>query len=246
MPLKLSLLVLILITSFPVLAKKMTACIDHYPPLQFAAKKPYGESISALKTLANLLEYKIKFVKGPNFARCLKLLELGKVDVLAGLVNSEKRRKIALLLPYKKDTQYVFVIRKQSLDIQEYDDFIDLNIGVTKNTLYFKPFDSDKNLKKIEIKDIKTGLKLLLKKRVDLLITSQEIFNSSVKELGIAEKVKLASYTQKVNRSLNFGFSKRSTIHISKSKIAKINQATEQGLFVKAINEFIAKHPQYY
>jgi len=232
--------------SLPVTAKKMTACIDHYPPLQFAAKKPYGESISALKTLANLLEYKIKFVKGPNFARCLKLLELGKVDVLAGLVNSEKRRKIALLLPYKKDTQYVFVIRNQSPDINKYDDFIGLNIGVTKNTLYFKPFDSDKSIKKIEIKDIKTGLKRLVKGRVDVLITAEEIFNSSVKELDIADKVKLTSYTHKVERSLNFGFSKRSNIRITKSKIAKINQATENGLFIKAINEFIAQHPEYY
>lgn len=246
MPLKLSLLVLILITSFPVLAKKMTACIDHYPPLQFAAKKPYGESISALKTLANLLEYKIKFVKGPNFARCLKLLELGKVDVLAGLVNNEKRREIALLVPYKKDTRYVFVVRKQHRDIKDYNGFVGINVGITKNTLYFEPFDTDKNINKIEIKDIKTGLKLLVKGRVDVVITAEEVFNSSVKELNIAHKVKLSSFTQQVERSLNFGFSKRSNLRITKSKIAKINQATEQGLFVKAINEFIAKHPQYY
>jgi ABC-type amino acid transport substrate-binding protein len=246
MPFKLILFAFVLIACSPVQAKIMTACIDHYPPLQFAAKKPYGESISALKTLAKVLEYKIEFVKGPNFARCLKLLELGKVDVLAGLVDNENRRKIALLVPYKKDTQYVFVIRKQSSDIKKYDDFKGVNVGVTKNTMYFKPFDTDKNIKKIEVKDIKTGLKLLVKGRVDVVITSDEIFNSSVKELRIAEKVKLTSYTQKVNRSLNFGFSKRSTIHITKSKIAKINQATEQDMFVKAINDFIAKHPQYY
>ena len=125
-------------------------------------------------------------------------------------------------------------------------DFKGLNIGVTKDTLYFKPFDTDKNIKKIEIKDIKTGLKRLVKGRLDVVITAEEIFNSSIKELDIADNVKLASYTHQVERSLNFGFSKRSNIRITKSKIAKINQATENGLFIKAINEFIAQHPEYY
>jgi ABC-type amino acid transport substrate-binding protein len=246
MPFKLILFAFVFIACSPVQAKIMTACIDHYPPLQFVARKPYGESISALKTLAKLLEYKIKFVKGPNFARCLKLLELGKVDVLAGLVDNENRRKIALLVPYKKDTRYVFVVRKQHRDIKNYNDFVGVNIGITKKTLYFEPFDTDKNMKKVEIKDIKTGLQLLVKGRVDVVITAEEIFNSSVKELNIADKVKLTSYTQKVERSLNFGFSKQSSLDITESKIAKINQATEQDMFVKAINEFIAKHPQYY
>jgi len=235
-----------LITNFNVSAKTMTACIDHYPPLQFVAKKPYGESISALKALATLLNFKVKFVKGPNFARCLRLLELGKIDVLAGLVNNEKRRKIAFLVPYKKDTRYVFVVRKQYSDIKNYNDFKGRNIAITKNTMYFKPLDTDTAMNKIEIKSIKNGLKLLIKKRVDVVITSQEIFNSSVKELAIEDLVKLTSYTHQVERSLNFGFSKNSDLNISKAKLAKINQATEQGIFVKAINEFIASHPEHY
>ena len=246
MPFKLILFAFVLIACSPVQAKIMTACIDHYPPLQFVARKPYGESISALKTLAKLLEYKIKFVRGPNFARCLKLLELGKVDVLAGLVDNENRRKIALLVPYKKDSEYIFVIRTQSSDIKRYDDFKGLNVGVTKDTLYFKRFDTDKNMKKIEVKDIKTGVKLLVKERLDVVITAQEIFNSFVKELDIEDKVKLTTFSQKVERTLNFGFSKSSHFKITKANISTIQQATEQGIFVKAINEFIAKHPQYY
>ena len=246
MPFKLILFAFVLIACSPVQAKIITACIDHYPPLQFVARKPYGESISALKTLAKLLEYKIKFVRGPNFARCLKLLELGKVDVLAGLVDNENRRKIALLIPYKKDSEYIFVIRTQSSDIKRYDDFKGLNVGVTKDTLYFKRFDTDKNIKKVEVKDIKIGLQLLVKSRVDVMITATEIFNSSFKELNITDKVKLTSFTQKVNRSLNFGFSKQSALQITESKLTKINQATEQGMFVKAINDFIAKHPEFY
>jgi len=246
MPLNLVFYCLILFISLPISAKKMTACIDHYPPLQFVAKEPYGESISALKTLATLLDYKIKFMKGPNFARCLKLLELGKVDVLAGLVNNENRRKIALLVPYKKDTEYIFVVRKASPDIRKYKDLKDVNVGVTKDTFYFKPFDTDKNIKKVVIKDIKTGLQLLIKKRVDVVITAEEVFNSTIKELGIADKVKLTSYSHKLERSLNFGFSKRSKLRITTSKIAVINQATEAGMFVKAINEFIEQHPEHY
>ncbi|WP_042143718.1 MULTISPECIES: transporter substrate-binding domain-containing protein [unclassified Pseudoalteromonas] len=103
------------------------------------------------------------------------------------MVDNENRRKIALLVPYKKDSEYIFVIRTQSSDIKRYDDFKGLNVGVTKDTLYFKRFDTDKNMKKIEVKDIKTGVKLLVKERLDVVITAEEIFNSSIKELDIAD-----------------------------------------------------------
>ncbi|SFC12180.1 transporter substrate-binding domain-containing protein [Pseudoalteromonas denitrificans] len=246
MPLKILFYNVIFLLNFSIEAKMLTACIDHYPPLQVLAEKPYGESISALKALAKVINYEIEFVTGPNFARCLKLLELGQVDILAGLVDNPKRREIAHLISYKKDTQYIFITRADENDIESYQDLKQQLIGVTENTLYFEQFDNDSSLKKVPVKDIKIALRMLIKDRIDIVITAQEILNSLLSELNIQNQIKVNAFTYGLNRNLNFGISKLSHIHLSKIEIAKIKLAAQEGLFVKVINQFIAEHPELY
>ncbi|MFT5758765.1 MAG: polar amino acid transport system substrate-binding protein [Alteromonadaceae bacterium] len=237
---------LLFFLSFSVNAKVMTACIDHYPPLQVIEKNIYGESISALNALANLINYEIKFVIGPNFARCLRLLALGEVDVLAGLIDSPERRDIAQLISYKKDTQYIFITRINSDDIKSYLDLQNKLIGITKNTLYFEQFDNDLNLKKVPVKDIKVALRMLVKERIDIVITAKVILHSLMGELNIKQQIKINPFTFGLNRNLYFGISKLSPMRLNKTEIKKIELAVQQGLFVKEIDKFIAEHPELY
>lgn len=65
--------------------EKIITCIDNYPPYQVLGDVPHGSHITALTRLAKVLKKKLNFIEAPNFARCVKMLELGQVDVIVGL-----------------------------------------------------------------------------------------------------------------------------------------------------------------
>ena len=232
--------------SKPIPAKTLTACIDHYPPLQIVAPEPYGENITALTLLANLTNRELVLVVGPNFARCLRLLELGKVDILAGLIDSPKRRKIAHLISYQQDTPYIFVTRKKSKEIIQFDDLYNRIIGVTTNTLYFNQFDQNERLNKVIIKDINTGLKMLAKNRIDVVITAQKIYSSLILELSLESLLKVNEYKPPSNRRLYFAISKKNNAKFTLAELNQIKTAAEQLLFQQAIENFIKNNPQLY
>lgn len=234
------------IFSQSVVATTLTACIDHYPPLQIVAEEPYGENITALKVLAKVTNRELEIVVGPNFARCLRLLELGKVDILAGLIDSPERRKIAHLVSYQQDTPYIFVTRKNTKEIKKYKDLSGLVIGITTNTLYFKQFDNDQTLNKVIIKDINTGFKMLTKDRIDVVVTAQKIYSNMVNSPKSEQTLKVNEYKPLSNRRLYFGISKKNKAQLTPVEFSQIEAAAEQLLFQRAIEEFIIKNPQLY
>jgi len=233
--------------AFSTLASTMKVCIDHYPPLQILSEKPKGESIEAVKQLAKLLGHKIEFMPGPNFARCLRMLELGQVDVLAGVVDDPDRYRFAHFVPYQADDSYIFVSRIDSPDIVRFDDLAQHIVGITKDTKYFRQLESDQTIKKVIIKDITSGLKMLLKKRIDVIVTSKTILQGLQSELGnVEDKIRVNPYRYDTKRNLCFALSKKSKLDFSSNDILKIKQAVHQQVFSKAIEAFIIENPELY
>jgi ABC-type amino acid transport substrate-binding protein len=235
--------------AFPALASTMKVCIDHYPPLQILSEQPKGESIAALKELAKLLGHNLEFIPGPNFARCLRMLELGQVDVLAGLVDDPSRYHFANFVPYQADDNYIFVSHIDSPDIVNFDDLSKYVVGITKNTKYFKELEYEQAINKVLIKDIASGLKMLLRKRIDVIVTSKAVLQSTQSELGdidIDSKIKVNPYRYHTQRDLCFALSKTSKLAFSDNDILKIKQAAHQQIFSKAIEAFIIENPELY
>ena len=235
--------------SFFAQASTIKVCIDHYPPLQILSEQPKGESIAALKELAKLLGHKLEFIPGPNFARCLRMLELGQVDVLAGLVDDPSRHNFAHFVPYQADDGYIFVSRIDSPDIVNFDDLSKHLVGITKNTKYFKQLETEQAIKKVLIKDIASGLKMLLRKRIDVIVTSKTILQSTQNELGdidIDSKIKINPYRYHTQRNLCFALSKKSKLTFTANDLLKIQQAARQQVFSKVIEEFILQNPELY
>ncbi|MCJ8296266.1 MAG: transporter substrate-binding domain-containing protein [Colwellia sp.] len=228
-------------------ATTMKVCIDHYPPLQILTDVPKGESIEVLEVLAKLLGHDIEYIPGPNFARCLRMLELGQVDVLAGLVDDPARRTFAQFVAYQEDDSYIFVSRIDTADIVSFDDLEKHIVGLTKNTKYFKELEFEQDISKVLIKDIITGLKMLLLKRIDVVVTSAPILQSIQNELGnINDKVKVNPYSYNTSRQLCFGFSKKSKLIFTADDMFKIKQAAQQQVFSKAIEKFKIANPELY
>jgi polar amino acid transport system substrate-binding protein len=151
--------------------EKIITCIDDYPPYQVLGKTPHGSHITALTRLAKVLKKQIYFLEGPNFARCVKMLELGQVDVIVGLNKNKKRDEFAFYAPYKLEDEHVFISSKNNV-IYNYADLKGKIIGVPRGTTYFEKFDKDTSLEKISIVSVDVGIQLLLKKRIEVIITS--------------------------------------------------------------------------
>lgn len=214
------------------LSGELVACIDDHPPYQILAEKPYGLHISALDVLAKELSKELAFIQAPNFARCVALLEKGKVDVIAGLTPSKERDKFAFYVPFKIADE-LRVISRSGINIESYDDFHGKIIGVSRGTDYFSRFDEDDRLKKIAMQSERIGFSLLLKKRIDLMMASPATIQALSKEISEANlNVSSIELEELRNKETAFGFSKAHRLGLTQEEIVtKVSSAYKKGLF---------------
>ncbi|GAA0371667.1 transporter substrate-binding domain-containing protein [Bowmanella denitrificans] len=226
----------------------LVACLDEFPPYQMLETPPKGEHVAALAQLAEELDMELQFVTEPNFAHCMKRIEQGSADVIAGILDREERRHFLHLLPMRKDTAYIFATRNDAKPIEKYTDLHDRLIAVSEATYYFDQFDQDNSLQKVALNDVHHAYKLLLAGRVDTVISSMEnltaIFAS---DPGLKAHIQVQPFTHELNRIVYFGLSMQSRHAGQVNHIrAKAEKAFAAGKFEAVIHQFAAEHPQYY
>ncbi|MCJ8321321.1 MAG: transporter substrate-binding domain-containing protein [Colwellia sp.] len=210
----------------------MFACIDDYSPYQYIGPPPHGIHITALKNLANTLNKEIQFIESPNIARCVRMLKNGDVDVIAGLNINEERKEFAFYAPYKILEDHV-ILSNGSNKISDYQSLQGKIIGVPRGTSYFKKFDEDNSLKKISIQNNKTGIELLLKKRIDVIIVSKSVAKTLIADVSKVQlKTTVLEQVDHSNKMSYFGFSKLNQLNLPQNEIIKqTTQAFKQGKF---------------
>lgn len=211
---------------------EVVACIDDHPPYQFLGENPHGTHIDALKVMAKVLDKKLNYVQSPNFARCVAMLKNGTVDVVAGLGVTPEREKFAFYTPFKK-ADALKVISKEAFTINQYEDFKGKIIGVSRGTMYFPRFDNDKTLNKISIQNERVGMALLLKDRIDLMMTSPILIESLLPEISDANlKISPIELDELRAKETPFGFSKKHQLNMSNKEIKeRIRKAYKAGQF---------------
>lgn len=77
-------------------------CLDHLPPRQIylASQQPTGPMVDLMQQLARQSGFTLKFSPPTPSARCLKLMQQGKTDLMTGLLWSAQREQFMLLLPF--------------------------------------------------------------------------------------------------------------------------------------------------
>lgn len=213
------------------------ACIDDYPPYQYLDSPPYGIHITALTKLAQTLNKQIQFIKSPNFARCVRFLKNGEVDVIAGLNKNKKREEFAFYAPYKIEEEHV-VISKNASDISDYQNLKGKIIGVPRGTTYFRKFNEDTSLNKIPIQSIRIGIELIIRNRIDVIITSKLVANLLTDDIAKAHlKATVIERNDNKAKVSYFGFSKLNKLNLSQREIIdRTTQAFEQGKFIDKID----------
>lgn len=230
-------LILALSLSAQASENKMVACIDDHPPYQYLADEPYGSHISALKILAKLLEKELSYIQSPNFARCVALLKAGHVDVIAGLNETEKRKKFAFYAPFKLADKLT-VITKKDITINDYSDFQGKIIGVPRGSTYFAKFDNDTSLKKVSIQNQRIGLSLLVTERIDLMMANSYMLNLHLPDIQKSElKISTMNFDEERAKETYFGFSKKNELGLTEEQVVKlVKQGFERGDFLPATN----------
>lgn len=198
--------------------------IDHAPP--FSEIDSQGESQGLIIDILNELlkeshqDYKIKPVPCP-FSRCVRMLSQGQVDVMGGLIKTHRREQTMAFVqpPYMVlSSSFVFYANKNSgIEVNSFDELQGKRIAVMRGGAYFKEFDEDKTLNRVQVNSEHVAFDLLLKGRVDLVLSVEETAEVAMKTLNQPfEQLKKVNYRHTNNIYGHMAFSQR----FAKTKLA--------------------------
>lgn len=180
-----------------------------------------GLHIKLARYFSSKLNTDLDFVQCP-VARCLNLMEHGKIDMLIGMIKTEKRQQYMTYLPKPHRVQTVpiqfFVNRNSDVVINTYEDLQGLNIGVVRGIYYFDKFDYDTKLNKIKLKNFQQMINMLLKGRINTFIEREESIIPWIDKDLYRSNIRLAKYQ----------YSKAVDSYVTISKNSPYNQQIEE------------------
>ena len=188
--------------------------INHFPPYSILSegKPPAGINVIAMKLIAERLNMRLKFVECP-FARCITLLEKGLVDVFIGLTYSAERAEfLHFIEPSVADgsVQTFYARQGSTTSIDEFADLNGLIVGLLRYSLYFPEFDEATSFAKVEANTHLQLIDLLLNKRIDAFVGSEQRFNYLLQEQGLSNKISQQTFHITENRKVYLALSKLS------------------------------------
>ncbi|MCE2570190.1 substrate-binding periplasmic protein [Motilimonas eburnea] len=185
---------------------------DEWPPFRIA--DPNGFTGLDIQLLAALSEKTgIQFqVKRYPWARALSHMEIGQVDMMVGLAKTPARAQyIHYLQPSYYDCNPAFYTTKDiHKPIKNYQDLYYYRIGYVRDSAYFEPFDSDKELLKHSVPTEIQLLKMAQKGHIEVFIGTDCQVEYEISRRGLWLSLARAPYRPQHQVSLYIGFSKKS------------------------------------
>lgn len=162
-------------------------CLDHLPPRQnyLPHQQPTGPVVDMMQQLARQSGFTLKFSPPTPVARCLKLMQQGKTDLMTGLLWSESREPFMLLLPFDEARAETLFSRKADANkIRKNSDLAGLTIAIDTTRHYSRHFLTIVAQQQAKIKkaaDLEQALALLHYGDVDLVAGPQQITLNALK-----------------------------------------------------------------
>lgn len=223
-----------------ILGNELSFAVNEWPP--WKTTSPFdGIDIRIAKKIAARLNLLIKFKKCP-WKRCLKMIELGNVDMLSSVIKKADREVYALFIepPYLTEAATRFYILKNSgHQIQKYEDLYKLVIGITRGYRYFRKFDEDRIVKKVEVTNDIQLLKMLAAGRLDAFVSPEISADYLILKKGYSEAFKKTPF--KINQKIQtyMILSKKSPHAKNLSQFnMTIRQMVEEGIIKEIVNSY--------
>ncbi|MPY22631.1 amino acid ABC transporter substrate-binding protein [Shewanella psychropiezotolerans] len=205
--------------------KMLHADFRHRPPEMIVENnRAAGPLKDVLDEAADVIGYKIEWRIAP-FARSLKGLKNGKVDLVPRVIKTSQREKfIDFLGPIgHRQKDIVFLVRKgKEKTINDYHDLYQFEIGIKRDTAYFTKFDDDKALHKILLLDDRNMSSMFAAHRFDVMVVlDKDSIESAFKQIHFTDYA-YAHYRHKQNIGIFYGLSKLSANTKVNSKLSKV------------------------
>ncbi len=200
--------------------------------LTSSVAKEYANSNSARlsRMIASKMGCELEMLYAP-FARRLVLMEEGKVDFVAGLYKLPEREVYIHFIdpPYKQGViRHFFLLKTSPVRIHTYEDLYGLKIGTKIGSKYFKRFDQDPKLHKVQVSTLEQNFEMLLLGRIDAVIYSHGGGTAQVRKMGIEDKVRVSRYYNSEYNPVYVGISRKSPL---------MNRKDEMEIILRAIIE---------
>lgn len=205
-----------------------------------------GADIDLARELAKRLGLEL-VIRDCPLARCFKLLQLGQIDMIMGLMFTEDRtRFLTYIEPHYFTSQVPLVFyfhRDRIFKLDNYEDLAPLAIGVERGVKYFERFDNDTKLKKVVVTEQDQMVNMLLKKRIDTIIEREESIIPLVDNLVYQRDLVKANYKFTKDTNGYMALSKKSVYAKHLDKFSNVlSQMKKEGTIRKIFRKYGLYH----
>lgn len=198
-------------------ATKIEWCLDDFPNRHQvpATGEPYGPTVDFMKEVARRANLELHLTPATPFARCLRMMEQGKTDLMTSLNTSPQRERYMHLIPYDHARPEIILLRKGSNDILSLTELNHVSLMVIRGYSYNidLPNIINQHRRIIEIDSLESGLNMLLLNRADALLAPVQSSHNLILSNGrYHDQFKKASLTLQLDqpRFVHIGLSKNS------------------------------------
>lgn len=217
---------------------------DGAPPWEIINRDSIsGIDIEIINRIAAKLDMAVSYRRYP-FARCIKNMEEGTVDVMAYLSFKEERTSYMRYIQpaYMNGVKAFFVLKDNGKKINKYEDLFGLTVGVSRGTKHQKQFDTEQRINRVEVTSTEQMLSMLLLKRLDAVIDNDTGGMYHINRLGLSDKIVMAEYKIGLKNNGYFAFSKNSR-HLDKADAFEnaLREMQKNGEIERLVQQFIRR-----
>lgn len=226
-----------LLHNTPLLAEQKTIRSSVSPIL---ANGLHTEYMQYLASKANM---KLDIQPMP-FARRIKMMRQGELDVITGLQLRILPTKDIIYLdpPYEQLNHTFFILNKNQHKLSSFADLKELAIGVTRWATYFERFEKEDELIMVGVNSLQKKIKLLRNGRIDTFIHYQQSTEPTLQKMGLTNEIVVADFQATTLQDYHFAISARSPLISHKKLFEKlIAEGVAQGDFARIRQQYYLK-----
>ncbi len=186
--------------------------VDAWLPFRFLDENGMsGIDHELWQHMAKELGFTLQYQRCP-WKRCLRMMEQGKIDAMAGLAWREERTRYITYTrhPYYHCSTQFYLIRGKSRLISKHRDLYSLRVGMVSASAYYYRFDHDSKIDKVLVNQESVLPDLLLQGRIDTFIGTDCQADYELKARGLSSQVDKSIFRPGNTVDLYIGFSAKS------------------------------------
>lgn len=227
--------------SFSGLSKTITTCLDYTPfHLSKDGKKNWnGQNIETLHHIAKQLSLDLDTSIRAPFARCIKLLESGKIDIIPGLVYTRERAQVLHLLPYGiRKPLVIFFLNNNGKPLDPDALLSGQLIGVQRSFAIPEHISNRFSPRLIvPVDSVRVGFEMILKDRITAILTTLETGSAIISESPHMQgKFDFLTLTKDSDNWIYLGISKKSFLADRRVDIANSIEMIANNPALKHLN----------